>query len=293
MICAARFAVLALSALFIAVLCLFPSLSALMPDERVGMRFAGTPDRHQIFLTSQVIQNSMVPSTDLPLVDVQTDKIPDGMTERGTSFYIGGDLWISARHVTNNDCNRIIMIVDGTNVDARIVYLDENADLAILRAPISSVPALALADPEAEPTDMAYAFGYPQGTLGGTADEYLGRTRLKLGGRLTGTAPVLAWTEIERSPADFDSIAGISGGPVIDENGYVIGVIVAASVRRGRNYTVAPEILVDDERKAVGGSLIPRQVPARDVVLKPVSLDASAKVMARSARIAETYCIPN
>jgi serine protease Do len=185
------------------------------------------------------------------------------------------------------------MIVNGKNVDAKIAYLDSGADLAALRAHVPSVPALALADlKSADPTDHGYAFGFPQGTLGATADEYIGRTKLKLGGHLEGTAAVLAWTEIDRYPPDFDSIAGISGGPIIDANGYVVGIIVAASVRRGRNYTVAPEILLAAEKDAAHDQSIPDQKPATNVVTPPVSLLNSAKALDQSARIVETYCIP-
>jgi serine protease Do len=259
----------------------------------IGATHVATNGAHRTRLTSDLIHPSMVPSADLPLVDITTSKIPDGLTERGTSFYVGNGLWFAARHVVNTDCARIIMIVDGKNVDAQIVYLDENADLAILRAAVPSVPALAITDPESDPTDHAYAFGFPQGLLGATADSYLGRTRLKLGGRLAGTAPVLAWTELDRYPAELDSLAGISGGPIVDANGYVVGIMVAASVRRGRNYTVAPELLVEAERQARRGAPDPTRQPAHDVVASPVALAKSAKMLEQNARIVLTYCIPH
>jgi S1-C subfamily serine protease len=140
-----------------------------------------------------------------------------------------------------------------------------------------------------EEGQSAFAFGFPQGTLGGTQDTLLGRSHLRLGGHLSGTAPVLAWSETQRFPDSFDSLAGISGGPMLDENGNVIGIIVAASVRRGRNYTVAPEILLDIQRQL---GTKPGQQPARDAILQPVSLETSANVLRQDSRIAQTYCIP-
>ena len=258
----------------------------------VAATHTGTNAARRTRLTSDLIHHSMIPSAELPLVDITTEKIPDGLTERGTSFYVGKSTWLSARHVVNNDCGRIILIVGGKNVDAQIAYLDESADLAVLHASVPSVPAMALADPSADPTDLAYAFGFPQGSLGGTADSYLGRTRLRLGGRLMGTAPVLAWTELERFPAELDSLAGISGGPIVDANGYVVGIIVAASVRRGRNYTVAPELLIEAEHQTLHDLSDLEQQPARDAVALPVVLPKAAKILEQDARVVLTYCIP-
>ena len=260
---------------------------------RVAATHMGTNAAHRTRLTSDLIHHSMIPSAELPLVDITTEKIPEGLTERGTSFYVGKSTWLSARHVVNDDCARIILIVGGKNVDAQIAYLDESADLAVLHASVPSVPALAVADdPSADPTDLAYAFGFPQGSLGGTADSYLGRTRLRLGGRLMGTAPVLAWTELERFPTELDSLAGISGGPIVDANGYVIGIIVAASVRRGRNYTVAPELLLEAEHQALHDLSDLEQQPARDAIALPVALPKAAKTLEQDARVVLTYCIP-
>lgn len=230
------------------------------------------------------------PESDVFTVDIEG--IPPGMTARGTSFPLGYGLWLTARHVVADDCAQIIMIINGANVAAKIKYLDPNADLAVLQTPTVPVQALPIEAADPAQDENAFAFGFPKGELGGTEDQLMGRTHMRLGGRLMGTAPVLTWAELQRYPDDLESLAGISGGPMLDENGNVIGIIVAASVRRGRNYTVAPEILLKIEQELAATEPQPDPMPARDIVTQPVALDKAATAMSKSTRIALTYCIP-
>lgn len=232
------------------------------------------------------------PSLDSDVFTVDVEGIPAGMTARGTSFPLGRGLWLTARHVVGDDCDKIVLIIDGTNVFANIKYLDPNADLAVLQTAAIAVPALPIEADDPAEDESAFAFGFPKGMLGGTEDQLMGRTHMKLGGRLMGTAPVLTWTELQRYPDNLESLSGISGGPMLDENGNVIGIIVAASVRRGRNYTVAPEILHKIESELGLVEPRPEEMSARDAVTQPVSLNNSATALSKNARIALTYCIP-
>lgn len=234
----------------------------------------------------------MGPGSEAPLFTVDIEAIPQGYTARGTSFPLGNGLWLTARHVANEDCNQIILIVDGNNLEAHIKYLDPNADLAVLQTAAVPVPSLPIGRDMPSEDASAYAFGFPKGVLGATADQLMGRARMRLGGRLMGTAPVLTWSEVDRFPEDLESLSGISGGPMLDENGNVVGIIVAASTRRGRNYTVAPEILHEVQTELRLDEAGAEHMPARDAVAQPVSLKFSANAMRENNRIAETYCIP-
>ena len=115
---------------------------------------------------------------------------------------------------------------------------------------------------------------------------------MKFAGVLAGTTPVLAWAEVRRYPDTLDSLEGISGGPVLDQNGDVIGIIVATSVRRGRDFTVAPQILGEIVRQLGLEQAQSAETPARDAVAPPVSLQRSASALSKEGRIVETYCIP-
>jgi serine protease Do len=240
--------------------------------------------------TSDTTPPPASPDPDAFTVDIEG--IPQGMTARGTSFPLGNGLWLTARHVVGDDCAQLVLIIDGKNVFATIKYLDPNADLAVLQTPSVGAPPLPIEAADPTEDESAFAFGFPKGMLGGTEDQLMGRTHMKLGGRLMGTAPVLTWTELRRYPDSLESLAGISGGPMLDENGKVIGIIVAASVRRGRNYTVAPEILHKILQELASDAPQSDTVPARDAVTEPVALDHSATALSKNSRIALTYCIP-
>lgn len=226
------------------------------------------------------------------VITVEVVPIPPGMNARGTSFPLSHGLWLTARHVANADCQEILLVLDGFSVPAQIKYLDPNADLAVLQTPGQSTPSLPIDSRPITGDKEAYAFGFPAGSLGAAEGLFEGRTHMKLGGRLNGSAPVLAWTERRRFPDSLERLTGISGGPMIDENGNVVGIIVAASAMRGRVYTVAPEILREVQYDL--GMLGPQadQQPAQDAVAYPVALDSSALAMSKNSRIAKTYCIP-
>ena len=44
-------------------------------------------------------------------------------------------------------------------------------------------------------------------------------------------------------PDSYKSLGGISGGPILNENGEVVGIHVAGSVRRGRSFSSLPRTI--------------------------------------------------
>ena len=68
----------------------------------------------------------------------------------------------------------------------------------------------------------------------------LGRVRLRSRGRYNFEEAALYWAERQRVPAELRALGGLSGGPMLDDQGRVVGVLVAASQRRGRVTTTHP-----------------------------------------------------
>jgi serine protease Do len=229
---------------------------------------------------------------DDPLIQVDTEKLKPGTIAFGTAFPIGGDAFLTARHVANANCQQVVLILNGKKVPAQIEYLHPYADLTVLKAPAAGGPPLPLETAALSTSETGFSFGYPHEQLGATADQLMGRSRMELNGALGGVGPVLTWAETKRFPASLPALSGMSGGPMLDENGKVVGIMVAASARRGRVDSVAPEVLQSTEHAFALDDTATSAPPAQEVESQTVSLGDAAGALGGEGRIVKTYCLP-
>ncbi|MEM9600855.1 MAG: serine protease [Pseudomonadota bacterium] len=210
---------------------------------------------------------------------VQIDAPQSGI---GTAFASSdtGD-WLTARHVVDS-CDEI-----GVRLSARRLLrieqteIFDGADLARLSADWPREPLPTDLQSPRQVGELAYMIGYPQGEPGEVAASLLSRGRMQVRGRYRTDEPVLIWSEVGRRRGLTGSLGGLSGGPVLDADGELIGVVAAETPRRGRIYTVSPRNL--------------RQVidPA-DGTAFPLSLDSyalEADRLRRDRRVAQVICI--
>lgn len=180
------------------------------------------------------------PSSGDPIFRVKMDARRSAAT--GTAFSVdraGG--WLTARHVIQ-DCTQVALRGSRGWVRASVAWVHPRADLALLRTEGGAAELPLSAEPLALGGD-GFAMGFPQGRPGAVHGRLMGRTQMQAEGRFNGRAATISWAEIRRHP-DFDgSLGGISGGPMLDDRGRLVGVIVAESPRRGRFETIAPEVL--------------------------------------------------
>jgi serine protease Do len=166
----------------------------------------------------------------------------------GTAFAVGPGVWLTARHVVRG-CP-LVGLTDAPmqmRVRAELAFVSERADVAVLRTRGGPQP-LALDLEEADLTlgTPGFHIGYPQGRPGEVESRLLGRERLVTSGAWRGRENTLAWAEAGRSRGLDGSLGGLSGGPVLDEEGRVLGITIAESPRRGRVITTAADSLIRD-----------------------------------------------
>ena len=172
---------------------------------------------------------------------VQVGEAADGI---GTAFALDRrGIWITARHVVDGCADIGLQVSRGRLLPVTSFDTNTNADIAILYTP-RAPRALTLADrDDLRVGESGFHVGYPQGRPGEATSRLLARSRLITRGRYRNEESVLAWAEMGRTRDIRGSLAGISGGPVFDKDGGIVGVTVAESPRRGRIYTTAPESL--------------------------------------------------
>lgn len=189
--------------------------------------------------------------------------------------------WVTARHVVDS-CHNI-----GIKVSARqLLRIDrteifQNADLARLSSGWTRIPLPTDLNTPRTVGETGYFFGYPQGQPGEVVASLLSRGRMQVRGRYRTDESVLIWSELSRSRGLMGSLGGLSGGPVLDKDGELIGVVAAETPRRGRIYTVSP----DNLRRVVP----PTNSAAVPLDLKGYALQADR--LRRDRRIAQVVCL--
>jgi S1-C subfamily serine protease len=208
----------------------------------------------------------------------------------GTAFSVSEHgVWITARHVVEGCGQVAVVVAEGRGVVARVISSPDN-DVALLVTEGGSTP-LPILDPSVLDSlkrgMRGYHPGFPQGTPGEVASRYLGRNRLVIGGRGGKPEPVLVWAEVGRTSGLKGPLAGLSGAPVLDATGRVIGVTVAEAPRRGRIYTSDPSAIFELLAKArrQEGRYAPGEA------INTENYGRAADALRRDLRVAQVVCV--
>jgi len=199
----------------------------------------------------------------------------------GTAFAINDTgQWMTARHVVDS-CDDIGLKIGNRQTLRVSATISQEADLAVLSSAWTRPPLPNDLNSNRQIGEAGYFFGFPQGKPGEAIGKLLGRNRMIVRGRYTSDEAVLAWSEIGRTNGIFGSLGGLSGGPALDKDGEIIGVVTAESPRRGRIYTVAPLHLR-------------RHIQPQSIQADPLKLSAYASIadkLRRDRRIVQVICM--
>jgi S1-C subfamily serine protease len=155
----------------------------------------------------------------------------------GSGFPVGPGMVLTNAHVVAGTHGTTVQSSSGANFGARVVLFDPERDVAILYVPRLAAPALPQAG--ASSGTQGAAIGYPGGgdekvTAAVVDGQVLARGRDIYGQNLVDRNIWIANADVQ---------PGNSGGPLVDLNGNVIGVVFAASTSN----TNQAYALTDDE----------------------------------------------
>ena len=221
----------------------------------------------------------------------KVEAVPCEESCTGTAFAVDREgHWLTAQHVING-CVQVGLLTAPYKIErVQRVVEHPSADLAALWTG-QRVPELALAGIGLSRDQVGYAFGYPKGQPGSVHGKLIGRIRLKVTGNRRFTSPAIAWAEVRRVPDSLPALGGLSGGPMLDASGAIVGVAVAASRRRGRVISASPasiEELIDQ----VGWR--PARASAEDLArteITPASFADYGDSLRSSLAVARVVCI--
>jgi S1-C subfamily serine protease len=171
---------------------------------------------------------------------------PSGVAPEGSGVVIGLDAgdesrWIlTAAHVISRATDIVIKTSDRTSQPARVVWLDEDTDIALLEVR-DALPALTLASQPTLPGEHVCALGNPFGLgVSMSCGVIAGPNRQRIG---LNRIEDFIQTDAAINP-------GSSGGALVDAEGNLIGMIAAiftkdADIDAGVNFAVSVDLLID------------------------------------------------
>ncbi|MGX5356938.1 MarP family serine protease [Kocuria sp. KH4] len=152
--------------------------------------------------------------------------------QTGSGFATAPGQVVTNAHVVAGVAEPVVQTRDGQVHPASVVHYDPDADLAVLSAPSLQVPGLALGQDPA-PGELVAFMGYPLGgpfTVGGATVQ--GAALAPVPGDGAGSATM----EIIQLAGEVQQ--GNSGGPLVAQDGTVVGVVFAKALEGQVGYAL-------------------------------------------------------
>jgi putative serine protease PepD len=154
----------------------------------------------------------------------------------GSGFVLPGGVVVTNRHVVEEPRQVTVNTWDGRSLDADVAGIAVDSDLAILQlASDVDLPVAELRETPVDPGETVLAVGYPDG---GPATVSAGTVVSLVEGELLGEP-----ADVIR--VDIDIRQGNSGGPLLDDEGLVVGVVFALDIVSGDGLVVPVRTLLE------------------------------------------------
>ncbi|MCD4654615.1 serine protease [bacterium] len=184
---------------------------------------AGSSQKTQIF--EEVIQNGIVRLE----AQLKSDTVLDRNTV-GTGFYWDDELWVTCGHLVANlkPGSKIVGSINGRDYHIQIVSIDSKRDVAIFKIPTFH-PAESFQLRRSEKVRIAediYIIGFPLPTV------IRDKNPTVTSGIVSALNRTVAYSNSEiKGLIQIDAVAsdGNSGGPVLNAEGKVIGMVILAA----------------------------------------------------------------
>ncbi|MEM6257131.1 MAG: serine protease [Planctomycetota bacterium] len=190
----------------------------------------------------------------------------DGNRGSGSCFCIDAEgYFVTNAHVVRGEIGATLIMNPNTEqqfeLKAKVVVSDSGSDLALLKADMGKhkVTPLRLADSEKlTETDELIAFGFPLGELLAFDEDEYPAVSINVG-RVTSLRR--ADGNLEAIQTDTTLTFGNSGGPMLDKNGDIAGVVVAGLPGLNINFAI-PTSKIDKLLKMPAVSVtLPEKIP--------------------------------
>jgi S1-C subfamily serine protease len=192
--------------------------AVLEPFSRTPVVAVATPD-------AALAGNPVVAATQASVVKVHAIAPSCQKVLEGSGFILSPDRVMTNAHVVAG-ADTVTVAVNGNPYDATVVSYDPSVDIAILAAPNLPAQPLAFADEPAKTGTDALVMGYPGGGDFQATPARVRETIQLSGPDIYRNATVTREVYTVRATVE----QGNSGGPMIDLNGRVLGVVFGAAV---------------------------------------------------------------
>lgn len=154
----------------------------------------------------------------------------------GSGFVLPGDIVVTNRHVVEEPQQVSVNTWDGRSLPADVAGIAVDSDLAVLQLrDVGDLPVAEVRPDPVEPGEPVIVVGYPGGGPAAVS---------------TGEVVALVEGELLDEPADVIQVdatirQGNSGGPLLDAEGRVVGVVFALDIASGHGLAVPIDTLLD------------------------------------------------